>query len=105
MPNYTFKDIETGEIIEEFMKISELDEFKANNPNLVQQLFGAPSITGGVSLKDKRPDGFKEVMSRIAEANPTSQVASDYGRKSTKQIKTEQIISKHRKIQEKAKKK
>lgn len=98
MPNYTFKDTNTGEVFTEFLKLSELDEFKENNPHL-QTIIGAPAIAGGVSLKDKRPDGFKEVMSRIAEANPTSQVASDYGRKSTKQIKTEQIIQKHRKIQ------
>lgn len=104
MPNYTFKDVNTGEITETFMKISELDEFKENNPHLTQLVMGAPSITGGVSLRDKRPDGFKEVMSRIAEANPTSQVASDYGRKSTKQIKTEQIIQKHRKLQSEKKK-
>jgi hypothetical protein len=99
MPNYTFRDDNTGEVVEHFLKISELDEFKESNPHLTQTITGAPALAGSVSIRDKRPDGFKEVMSRIAEANPTSQVAADYGRKSTKQIKTEQIISKHRKLQ------
>lgn len=98
MPNYTFRNKDTGEVFEQFLKISQLDEYKESNPHL-ETIVGAPAISGGVSLRDKRPDGFKEVMSRIAEANPTSQVASDYGRKSTNQIKTEQIINKHRKLQ------
>jgi predicted nucleic acid-binding Zn ribbon protein len=99
MPNYTFQDTNTGDIQEVFMRISELTEFKESNPHLKQLITGAPALAGSVSLRDKRPDGFKEVMSRVAEANPTSQVAADYGRKSAKQIKTEQIIEKHRKIQ------
>ena len=36
MPTYEFKDNVTGEITEHQMKISELDVFKKNNPNLTQ---------------------------------------------------------------------
>jgi hypothetical protein len=36
-------------------------------------------------------------MSRIAEAHPTSQLAQRYGKKSIKQIKTEQALIKNKK--------
>jgi predicted nucleic acid-binding Zn ribbon protein len=36
MPTYIFKNTKTSEIFEQQMRISELDLFKKNNPNLVQ---------------------------------------------------------------------
>jgi predicted nucleic acid-binding Zn ribbon protein len=36
MPTYIFKNTKTNEIFEQQMRISELDLFKKNNPNLVQ---------------------------------------------------------------------
>ena len=45
MPTYYFQDKDTGESLEEFMKISELDEFLRNHPNLML-LPSAPAVTG-----------------------------------------------------------
>ncbi len=36
MPTYIFKNTKTNEIFEQQMRISELDEFKKDNPDLVQ---------------------------------------------------------------------
>ena len=36
MPTYIFKNTKTDEIFEQQMRISELDDFKNNNPDLVQ---------------------------------------------------------------------
>lgn len=36
MPTYIFKNNKTQEVFEQQMRISELDEFKTNNPNLIQ---------------------------------------------------------------------
>ena len=36
MPTYIFKNTKTDEIFEQQMRISELDDFKSNNPDLVQ---------------------------------------------------------------------
>ena len=36
MPTYIFKNTKTEEIFEQQMRISELDNFKKNNPDLVQ---------------------------------------------------------------------
>jgi L-lysine 2,3-aminomutase len=43
MPTYVFRNTKTDELEEHFMKISELDEFKEQNPHLVNQI-GAPSM-------------------------------------------------------------
>ena len=43
MPTYIFKNIETEEIFEKQMRISELDDFKINNPNF-SQMPTAPSF-------------------------------------------------------------
>ena len=45
----------------------------------------------------KTDSGWKENLSRIAEAHPRSALAKRYGKKSIKQIKTEQVIKKHSK--------
>ena len=43
MPTYIFKNTKTQEVFEQQMRISELDEFKTNNPNLIQ-VTTAPSF-------------------------------------------------------------
>lgn len=94
MPTYQFLDTETGEEFEVLMKISEREEYLKNNSN-IQPIITAPALVTGVSTSNKVPDGFKEVLSKVAEKHPTSKVAEKHGRKSIKQIKTEQIIKKH----------
>jgi len=98
MPTYQFLNTETNEEFEVFMKISEREEYLKSNPH-IQSVLTAPSIVSGVSTSNSRtgrvPEGFKEVLSKVAEKHPTSKVAQRYGKKSIKQIKTEQIIKKH----------
>jgi predicted RND superfamily exporter protein len=96
MPTYEFLNKETGEEFEVLMKISEREEYLKNNPH-IQPILTAPSIVSGVSTSNANrvPDGFKEVLSKVAEKHPTSKVAERYGRKSIKQVKTEQIVKKH----------
>jgi hypothetical protein len=43
------------------------------------------------------PDGFKEVLSKISEAHPASDLADKHSKKSIKQARTEQVIKKHTK--------
>ena len=73
MPAYTFQNKNTGEIVEIVMKISELDEFKLNNPNLERCYTSgsAPSIGDPVRLGLRKPDaGFKEVLQKVADRTP-----------------------------------
>jgi hypothetical protein len=66
MPIYNFRNKETGEETTEMMKISELDEFKANNPHLQQYLTGAPSLGDSVRLGLRRHDqNFNDVLKNI----------------------------------------
>jgi predicted nucleic acid-binding Zn ribbon protein len=57
MPTYSFRDKETGEEFDVFMKISELDEYLEKNPN-VEKLLSAPVFNGaqGVTLYQKFHD-------------------------------------------------
>jgi hypothetical protein len=70
MPTYNFRNLETGEETTEMMKISELDEFKANNPHLEQYLTGAPSIGDPHRMGVvKTPDSFNSLLKHIKKGN------------------------------------
>jgi hypothetical protein len=96
MPTYNFLNNETGEEFEAFMKISEREEYLKTNPN-IQSVITAPAIVTGVSTskQNRVPDGFKEVLSKISEAHPASDLADKHTKKSIKQARTEQIVKKH----------
>ena len=96
MPTYNFLNIDTGEEFESFMKISEREEYLKSNPN-IQSVITAPAIVTGVSIskQNRVPDGFKEVLSKISEAHPASDLADKHSKKSIKQARTEQIVKKH----------
>jgi hypothetical protein len=75
MPTYVFRNKETGEQFEKLMKISELDSFRVDNPQLetvIQAVaFGDPTK---LSSTRKFDTGFKEVLQRIHEKTPGSQL-------------------------------
>lgn len=95
MPTYTFEDTNTGDVYEMTMRIAERDDFVKDNPHMKQLITGAPMIVSG-SGGIKTDNGFKEVLSKAAEAHPDSPLADRYGRKSAKEIKTQQVLNKHR---------
>jgi hypothetical protein len=95
MPTYDFLNTETGEEFEKFMSLSEREQYLKDNPKIQQVHLGAMSIVSGVSITGKVPDGFKEVLSKVAENHKTSAVAERHGRKSMKEIKTQQLVHKH----------
>ena len=95
MPTYSFRNNDTGEEFTELMSISEREKFLEQNPN-IQQLPSMFSMVGGTGDRIKNDDGWKENMSRIAEAHPTSPLADRYGKKSIKQIKTQQALKKNK---------
>lgn len=73
MPTYEFRNKETGEIIERFMKISSKDQFLAENPHLEQTITTAPAFVGD-HVVAKKDTGFKEVLQKIHERTPGSQL-------------------------------
>lgn len=99
MPTYTFRDTDSGEIFDVQMSMSDFDKYKEQHPTHERHFDSCPAIVSGVSVRDKRDDGFKETMARIAEAHPGSELAQQYGTKTIKQSQTERAIKKWRSSQ------
>jgi hypothetical protein len=97
MPIYSFENIKTGEEYTEQMSMAELDTYLKKNKN-VRQVFNTLNIVGGVSGLTHKPDsGWNDTLQKIAEKHPGSPLAEKYRKKSIKEIKTKQVIDKHRK--------
>ena len=97
MPIYTFYNKKTKKEYDDMMSISEMEEYLSKNKHITQVLQPINIVAGVSGLTHKNDQGWKENMSRIAEAHPTSPLAARYGKKSTKQIKTEQALAKNKK--------
>ena len=99
MPTYRFYDTVTQEEYDEFMSISELDDYKKLNPD-VKQVPVPVAIAGDhiMGVGPKVDGGFTENMQRIAESHPGTPLADRYGSsstQSTKEIKTREVLKKH----------
>lgn len=107
MPTYNYRNIETGEIEEHFIKLAEYDKFNEDNPHLKRVIEGAAiSYSGNKSLISRTDNTWKEVLSKIGEQNPHSPLAQEHHRnKSIKRIRSELIVDKHAKQQRKAREK
>lgn len=75
MPTYVFRNKETGEQFEQVMKIVELEPYREANPHL-ETVIGAPMLGDPTKLSASRKydSGFKEVLQRIHEKTPGSQL-------------------------------
>tara|TARA_Y200000002_G_scaffold30678_1_gene22729 strand:+ start:316 stop:621 length:306 start_codon:yes stop_codon:yes gene_type:complete len=101
MPTYTFENTKTGKVYDEYMSISDRETYLEQNPHVKQLITKINIVSGTGGLKNDQ--GWKEMQSRIAEAHPASPFADAHGKKSIKEIKTKQVIEKHRKRQRKKK--
>tara|TARA_Y100001937_G_scaffold60093_1_gene82385 strand:+ start:1044 stop:1358 length:315 start_codon:yes stop_codon:yes gene_type:complete len=96
MPIYTFENIKTGKVYDEMMTISEMESYLKKNKHIRQQIHSVNIVGGIKGITHKNDQGFKEVLSKIAEKHPASALAKEHGKKSIKQIRTEQVIKKHK---------
>ena len=87
MPIYEFQDKVTGEVTTKLLKISEREQFLTQNPNLEQIHTKAAGLVSGVDFNKKVDNGFKEVLSKIAEAHPNSALADKVGGRSVSRAK------------------
>ena len=97
MPQYTFFNKRTRKEFTDFMSISEKEEYLDKNHHISQVIVPINIVAGIGSTNIKNDQGWKDNMSRIAEAHPTSPLAERYGKKSIKQIKTQQALAKNKK--------
>ena len=96
MPTYRFYNSKTKEEYTDLMSISEMEELiKKKHIKLLPHT--QLNIVSSVGTIDGKTDkGWKEVMSKISEAHPKSELAKRYGKKSVKDTQIERVIKKHR---------
>ena len=98
MPTNNFIDEDTGVEFEEFMSMSEREDFLSDHPHIRQLPPNQVNIVWSQTYSGITNDGgWNEQMSRISDAHPTSEVAKQYGDKSAKAVKTRQAVEKWRK--------
>lgn len=73
MPIYEFRNKQTGEVTEVLMKMSAKDQYLLENPHLEQTMTQAPAFAGD-HIAVKKDTGFKEVLQKIHERTPGSQL-------------------------------
>ena len=96
MPTYRFYNSKTKKEYTDLMSISEMEEFikKKHIKLLPPTQLNIVSSTG--TIDGKADSGWKEVMSKISEAHPKSNLAERYGKKSVKDTQIDSVIKKHR---------
>lgn len=106
MATYSFKNRKTGKIKEYQIPMSEYDQFKADHPELERIIEAAGLAFRGrgdktvTELAVKRDKGWGEVLAKIGEQNPHSDLNANYTKNKThKKLKAEAIVEKHAKIQ------
>ena len=99
MPIYTFENTKTGKVYDDMMSISEKESFLKKNKHIKQLLTTINISSGVVGVNMKNDGGWKDNLSRIAEAHPNSELAKQHKLRSTKEVKTQQVIEKHRRRQ------
>ena len=94
MPTYTLEDKETGEQHEVFMSFGEMQEYKKIHG--LKQIIQAPNIVSGARVGTGKLGGFKEVLQKVGEGFPGSAVDKQHNRRTSKQVKTDAIVKKHK---------
>ena len=96
MPTYRFYNSKTKEEYTDLMSISEMEEFikKKHIKLLPPTKLNIVSSTGTVD--GKTDSGWKDVLSKISEAHPKSNLAQQYGKTSVKDTQVDRVIQQHR---------
>ena len=103
MPTYDFINDETGEEWTDMMSIADMESLMENNPHIRKAWKTAPALAGDhiMGVGPKVDGGFGERIQQIADSHPGSPLASRYGgnkNKSHKEIKTRNVLKKHKVI-------
>ena len=96
MPIYTFYNKRTKKEFDEMMTISEMESYLKKNKHINQVIKGLNIVASVGSRTGKTDSGWKDTLSKIAEAHPQSPLAKQHTKKTIKQIKTEQAIAKNK---------
>ena len=100
MPIYVFYNPHTGVEWEELMSISKMERFLETHP-WCELRIQAPNIVGGHGDRVKIDAGMKDVLNKIGDAHPGSELHARHGSKDIKREKSVKTIKKHVDIQNK----
>ena len=78
------------------MTIAEMEEYLKKNKHISQVITGLNIVASVGSRTMKTDSGWKDTLSKIAEAHPQSDLAKQHTKKTIKQIKTEQAVAKNK---------
>lgn len=73
MPLYDYRNKETGEVEEHFVKFDDAEQFLIDNPHLERRA-SAPNFSQRVNMHAKQPDSWKDVLRKTKEAHPLGNV-------------------------------
>lgn len=81
MPNYNFRNTETGEEWTEFMGMDAKEEYLKNNPKIEQMLSAPPPMLDAVRMGREKPDSTfsKYILGKVRETNPLGNVERKFG--------------------------
>ena len=96
MPTYRFYNKRTKKEYTDLMSISEMEEFikKKHIKILPPTTLNIVSSVGHID--SKTDSGWKDVLSKITDAHPASNLANQYGKKSVKDTQIDKVIKTHR---------
>ena len=96
MPTYRFYNKRTKKEYTDLMSISEMEEFikKKHIKILPPTTLNIVSSVGHID--SKTDSGWKDVLSKITDAHPSSELANQYGKKSVKDTQIDKVIKTHR---------
>ena len=100
MPIYTFENTKTGKVFDDMMSIADKEAYLKKNKHIKQMLTTINISSGVMGVNMKNDGGWKDNLSRIADAHPTSELAQQHRKRSIKEVKTQQVVAKHRKRQQ-----
>ena len=100
MPIYTFENTKTGKVFDDMMSISEKESYLKKNKHIKQKLTTINISSGVQGVNMKTDGGWKDNLSRIADAHPNSALAQQHKKRSIKEVKTQQVVAQHRRRQQ-----
>ena len=96
MPTYRFYNKNTKTEFEEYMTISDMEKFTKKKYIKLLPPTQMNIVSSVGSVDSKTDSGFKEVLSKAAEAHPNSPLAERYGKRTVKQTQIDRVRKKHR---------
>lgn len=76
MPNYQFKNNETGEEFEELMSWDDKVKFLEDNPHIISIITAPTIISGTGNFNSKVPDWHKDNMKEMKKIHPKGNFGS-----------------------------